>query len=136
MNEERQSKHKQVVLIADDSSTVRKFVTFSLASQSLEVVTAVDGMDALEKISQIPQVDLIIVDLNMPNMDGFEFIENVRGSELHRDVPIIILSSERGEESKRRGRAVGANAYIEKPFDAKNIEYQVSKFLDIKNKPV
>ncbi|MCH8023366.1 MAG: response regulator [Candidatus Marinimicrobia bacterium] len=136
MNEEPQSKHKQVVLIADDSSTVRKFVTFSLASQSLEVVTAVDGMDALEKISQIPQVDLIIVDLNMPNMDGFEFIENVRGSELHRDVPIIILSSERGEESKRRGRAVGANAYIEKPFDAKNIEYQVSKFLDIKNKPV
>lgn len=136
MNEEQQSKHKQVVLIADDSSTVRKFVTFSLASQSLEVVTAVDGMDALEKISQIPQVDLIIVDLNMPNMDGFEFIQNVRGSELHRDVPIIILSSERGEESKQRGIAVGANAYIEKPFDAKNIEYQVSKFLDIKNKPV
>ena len=136
MNEEQQSQHKQVVLIADDSSTVRKFVTFSLASQSLEVVTAVDGMDALEKISQIPQVDLIIVDLNMPNMDGFEFIQNVRGSELHRDVPIIILSSERGEESKQRGIAVGANAYIEKPFDAKNIEYQVSKFLDIKKKPV
>ena len=136
MKEEQQSKHKQVVLIADDSSTVRKFVTFSLASQSLEVVTAVDGMDALEKISQIPQVDLIIVDLNMPNMDGFEFIQNVRGSELHRDVPIIILSSERGEESKQRGIAVGANAYIEKPFDAKNIEYQVSKFLDIKKKPV
>ncbi len=136
MNEEQQSERKQVVLIADDSSTVRKFVTFSLASQSLEVVTAVDGMDALEKISQTPQVDLIIVDLNMPNMDGFEFIQNVRGSELHRNVPIIILSSERGEESKRRGKEVGADAYIEKPFDAKNIEYQVSKFLDIKKKPV
>jgi CheY-like chemotaxis protein len=134
MNEEQQSKRKQVVLIADDSSTVRKFVTFSLASQSLDVVTAVDGMDALEKISQIPKVDLIIVDLNMPNMDGFEFIQNVRGSELHRNVPIIILSSERGEESKRRGKEVGADAYIEKPFDAKNIEYQVSKFLDIKKK--
>lgn len=135
MNEEQQSKRKQVVLIADDSSTVRKFVTFSLASQSLEVVTAVDGMDALEKISQIPTVDLIIVDLNMPNMDGFEFIQEVRGSELHRDVPIIILSSERGEESKRRGKEVGASAYIEKPFDARNIEYQVSKFLDIRKKP-
>jgi two-component system chemotaxis response regulator CheY len=100
------------------------------------VVTAVDGMDALEKISQTPKVDLIIVDLNMPNMDGFEFIQTVRGSELHRNVPIIILSSERGEESKRRGKEVGADAYIEKPFDAKNIEYQVSKFLDIKKKPV
>ncbi len=135
MNAEQQSKRKQVVLIADDSSTVRKFVTFSLASQDLEVVTAVDGMDALEKISQTPKVDLIIVDLNMPNMDGFEFIQNVRGSELHRNVPIIILSSERGEESKLRGKEVGADAYIEKPFDAKNIEYQVSKFLDIKKKP-
>lgn len=131
MNEEQQSKRKQVVMIADDSSTVRKFVSFSLAACDLEVVTAVDGMDALEKISQTPHVDLIIVDLNMPNMDGFEFIQNVRGSEVHRNVPIIILSSERGEESKRRGKEVGANAYIEKPFDAKNIEYQVSKFLEI-----
>ncbi len=131
MNEEQQTKRKQVVMIADDSSTVRKFVSFSLAACDLEVVTAVDGMDALEKISQTPQVDLIIVDLNMPNMDGFEFIQNIRGSEVHRNVPIIILSSERGEESKRRGKEVGANAYIEKPFDARNIEYQVSKFLEI-----
>ena len=134
MNAEQQAKRKQVVLIADDSSTVRKFVAFSLAARSLEVVTAVDGMDALEKISQTPKVDLIIVDLNMPNMDGFEFIQNIRGSELHRNVPIIILSSERGEESKQRGKEVGADAYIEKPFDAKNIEYQVSKFLDIGEK--
>ena len=131
MNEQQQSKRKQVVMVADDSSTVRKFVSFSLAACDLEVVTAVDGMDALEKISQTPHVDLIIVDLNMPNMDGFEFIQNVRGSEVHRNVPIIILSSERGEESKRRGKEVGANAYIEKPFDARNIEYQVSKFLEI-----
>lgn len=92
-----------------------------------------DGMDALEKISQAPRLDLMIVDLNMPNMDGFEFIQNVRGSELHRGVPIIILSSERGEASKKRGEEVGADAYIEKPFDAQKIQYQISKFLSVKS---
>ncbi len=123
---------KQVVLVADDSSTVRKFVSFSLGAQNLEVLTAVDGMDALEKISQTPVIDLVIIDLNMPNMDGYECIQNIRKSDVHGDVPINILSSERGEESKKRGKDVGANAYIEKPFDTKNIEYQVAKFLEIK----
>lgn len=89
---------RQVVLIADGSSTVRKFVSFSLSAQNLEVITAVDGMDALEKVSQAPRVDLVIVDLNMPNMDGYEFNENLRKSGVHKDVPVIILSSERSEE--------------------------------------
>ncbi len=126
-----EDQRKQVVLIADDSPTVRKFVSFSLSAQHLEVITAVDGMDALEKISQAPVIDLIIIDLNMPNMDGYECIQNIRKSDVHSKVPIIILSSERGEESKKRGKEVGADAYIEKPFDTKNIEYQVAKFLDI-----
>ena len=123
---------KQVVLIADDLSTVRKFVSFSLSAEDIEIITAVDGMDALEKVSQAPRVDLVIVDLNMPNMDGYEFIENLRKSETHKDVPIIILSSERSEEAKQRGMDVGANIYIEKPFDADRIKYQVSKYLTLK----
>ncbi len=133
MSQAETEKRKQVVLIADDSSTVRKFVSFSLSAQNLDVITAVDGMDALEKLSQVPMLDLVIVDLNMPNMDGFEFIENLRKSELHCGVPIIILSSERGKESKKRGEKVGADAYIEKPFDAKKIQYQVAKFLTLKS---
>jgi two-component system chemotaxis response regulator CheY len=119
---------KRVILVADDSSTVRKFVSFSLKMQQFEVITAEDGMDALEKISQT-KVDLAIVDLNMPDMDGFELIETLRKSEDYQDLPVIILSSERGEESKRRGKEVGANAYLEKPFDAKMVQYQVAKFL-------
>ena len=131
MSKAKADRDKQVVLVADDSSTVRKFVSFALSSQNMEVITAVDGMDALEKVSQIPKLDLVIVDLNMPNMDGFEFIENFRQSDMHRGVPIVILSSERGEESKKRGEEVGADAYIEKPFDAKKIRYQVSKFVSV-----
>jgi len=133
MSKAKAHQNKQVVLVADDSSTVRKFVSFSLSSQNMEVITAVDGMDALEKVSQAPRLDLVIVDLNMPNMDGFEFIENFRQSDMYRGVPIIILSSERGEESKKRGEEVGADAYIEKPFDAKKIRYQVSKFISVED---
>ncbi len=131
MSKAKVHQNKQVVLVADDSSTVRKFVSFSLSSQNMEVITAVDGMDALEKVSQAPRLDLVIVDLNMPNMDGFEFIENFHQSDMYRGVPIIILSSERGEESKKRGEEVGADAYIEKPFDAKKFRYQVSKFISV-----
>ena len=120
---------KQVILVADDSSTVRKFLSFCLKMNNFTVIMAEDGMDALEKMSQI-HVDLAIVDLNMPNMDGFELIENIRSSDDYRDLPVVILSSERGEISKRRGMEIGANAYLEKPLDAKMIQYHVSKFLN------
>ncbi len=121
---------KKVILIADDSSTMRKFVSFSLKMQNFEVVAAEDGMDALEKLSQA-RVDLAIVDLNMPNMDGFELIETIRASEDYAELPIIILSSERSEATIARGKTVGANSYIVKPFDAKMVQYQVSKYLGI-----
>ncbi len=131
MGEPKTKQIKQVVLIADDSSTVRKFVSFSLGAQGVEVITAVDGMDALEKASRIPKLDLIIVDLKMPNMDGYEFIENIRKSDVHSKVPVIILSSESGEESRKRGKEAGADAYVDKPFDAKKFQSQVSRFLSV-----
>ncbi len=119
---------KKTILVADDSSTMRKFVTFSLKMKNFDVVVAEDGMDALEKITHQP-VDLAIVDLNMPNMDGFELIENLRLTPDYKDLPIIILSSERGEAARDKGQQVGADAYLVKPFDAKMIQYQVSKYL-------
>ena len=119
---------KKVILIADDSSTMRKFVSFTLKMDEFDVVAAEDGMDALEKLSQT-KVDLAIVDLNMLNMDGFELIETIRKSEDYFDLPIIILSSERSEATKQRGKDVGANSYLVKPFDAKMIQYQVAKYL-------
>ncbi len=117
---------KKVILVADDSSTVRKFVSLSLKLKQYDVITAEDGMDALEKISQT-QVDLAIVDLNMPNMDGFELIETIRNSEDYQKLPVIILSSERGEKSIQRGREVGADRYINKPFDADRIQETVEE---------
>ena len=82
---------KKVILIADDSPTIRKFVSFSLNSNGFEVLAACDGMEAIELLPTA-SIDLIITDLNMPNMDGFELIKTVRGDESNKDIPIIILS--------------------------------------------
>ena len=118
----------KIALIADDSSTVRKFVGFALKSMGIEVVTASDGMDALEKLTS-ENFDIIITDLNMPYVDGYELISSIREIKDYENVPIIILSSESGEEDKSKGFSVGANSYMIKPFDAKKLQYEVSKFL-------
>ena len=105
----------QTILIVDDSPTVIKFMSFSLKRQGYQVLCACDGMDALEKLSTLSEdVDLIITDLNMPNLDGYGLIEAVRQN--RQTTPIIILSSEEGDEDQRRGMEVGANSYLVKPF--------------------
>ncbi len=121
------------VMAVDDSPTVVKFVSFALRSAGLKVVTATDGMDALEKLSAMPDgVDLIITDLNMPNVDGYEFIKTVRENQQYRQLPIIILSSEEEEKDKKLGDEVGATSYLVKPFKPNVLLAEVSKFLQIK----
>ncbi|MCD6335340.1 MAG: response regulator [Candidatus Latescibacterota bacterium] len=120
---------KKVVLVADDSSTVRKFVSFAVKSMGHRVITATDGMDALEKLPDA-EVDLVITDLNMPNMNGYELIDSLRKSERYRETPIIILSSESGEEDKKKGKELGADSYMVKPFNAKRIQYEISKYIE------
>jgi len=120
---------KKVILIADDSPTIRKFVSFSLTMQGFEVVPASDGMEAIEKLPA-HKVDLVITDLNMPNLDGFELIRSIRGNDDYREIPIIILSSLSASEDIERGMSYGANSYLVKPFDPKRIQYEVSKYLN------
>ncbi|MEW5797090.1 MAG: response regulator [Candidatus Zixiibacteriota bacterium] len=118
----------QTILVVDDSPTVIKFLAFSLKSQGYQVVSASDGMDALEKMSGLStDPDLIITDLNMPNLDGYGLIEAVRQS--RRQMPIIILSSEEDEADRAKGMAVGANSYIVKPFRPDVLLSEVSKQL-------
>jgi two-component system chemotaxis response regulator CheY len=119
----------QTILVVDDSPTVVKFVSVSLKAKGFQVVGACDGMDALEKMSSMAgQVDLIITDLNMPNLDGFGFIEAVRQS--RSKTPIIILSSEEDDAERARGIAVGANSYLVKPFRPGVLLSEVSKQLE------
>lgn len=122
---------KDVILIADDSSSVRKFVGFSLKALGFEVVAAEDGMDALEKMP-LHDIKLVITDLNMPNVDGIELIKTIRANDSYKDIPIIVLSSIQDEADKKKCFDAGANAYLVKPFNAKRLQYELSKFLAVK----
>lgn len=120
---------KKVILIADDSPSIRKFISFSLSMKGFEIIPAADGMEALEKLPK-EKINLIITDLNMPNIDGFELIKTIRNSEEFKEIPIIILSSLGGNEDVNKGMSCGANSYLLKPFDPKRILYEVSKYLN------
>jgi two-component system, chemotaxis family, chemotaxis protein CheY len=116
------------ILIVDDSATVRKFVAVSLGMQGFNVVAACDGMDALEKMPQ-SNFDLIITDLNMPNMDGFGLIKALRENDQYKSLPIIILTSLTDQGSKDLGVELGASSYLIKPFSLEKIQYEVTKYI-------
>ena len=116
------------VLVVDDSATVRKFVSVSLSMQGFTVVTACDGMDALEKLPK-GKFDLVVTDLNMPNMDGFELIKALRESSEYHDLPVIILSSLADQANKEQGAALAVASYVVKPFSLEKIQYEVAKYL-------
>jgi len=118
----------KLIMIVDDSATVRKFVAASLTMQGFTVVAACDGMDALEKLPS-GTFDLVITDLNMPNMDGFEFIRSLRDNPQYRDLPVIILSSLGDRDSMAAGQALGVKSYLMKPFSLEKIQYEVSKYI-------
>jgi len=120
----------QTILVVDDSPTVVKFVSFSLKNGGFTVVTARDGMDAIETLSNLSEdVDLIITDLNMPNLDGYGLITTVRQNQEYKNTPIIILSSEEGEEDRARGLETGASSYLVKPFKSDRLLSEVRKYL-------
>lgn len=121
---------ERTILVVDDSPTVVKFVSFSLRNKGYNVLTASDGMDAIEKISSHhAPVDLIITDLNMPNVDGYEFISTLRRNSKYQDIPIIILSSEEGDDDKQMGLDAGASSYLVKPFKSSLLIDEVSRYL-------
>jgi two-component system, chemotaxis family, chemotaxis protein CheY len=114
----------KVILVVDDSPTVRKFVSTALHLLGYRVITACDGMEALEKMP-CEAIDVIITDLNMPDMDGFEFIRNLRSSPQYSVIPVIVLSSLTDKEEKERATNLGAFSYLEKPFTVQSIQKEI-----------
>ncbi|MCR5564095.1 MAG: response regulator [Desulfovibrio sp.] len=107
---------KKHIMLVDDSKTIRNLLAFVLKSEGYKITTAEDGLDAIEKIYSIDEpINLLIVDVNMPRMDGFTFIKTIRQQELYKDVPIIVLSTEGEEKDIQTGMSVGANLYMIKP---------------------
>ncbi len=118
------------VLIVDDSTTMRKIVMRSLRQAGIsvaEVKEAGDGVQGMEALKQ-GEVDLILSDVNMPNMNGLEFVEKVR-QELGDKPPIVMITTEGGEDFIAQALSKGANGYIKKPFTPEKIQEVVGPFL-------
>ncbi|HTR39052.1 MAG TPA: response regulator [Bryobacteraceae bacterium] len=107
---------KKRILVVDDSEFVRNYHSHILTQASFDVLTAVDGNDGLEKLYMHP-CDLILTDINMGRMDGYEFIRRVRAERQYEDLPIIIISTEGDKADKMKGFEAGANLYIVKPSE-------------------
>ncbi len=123
----------RTILIVEDSSTTRSLITSTLEElENLEFVEASSGFEAL-KVLPKRRFDLIITDINMPDINGLELINFVRSHPTHRDTPLIIVTTEKSTEDRERGLALGADTYITKPFLPEELQEAVKNLLN-KNK--
>ena len=117
------------VLVVDDSKLMHKMYEVMLRQYPL--VYALDGRQALDRLQEHADIDLVLLDINMPNMNGLEFLAQVRNDGTHGDLAVIIISTEGREEDTQRGLEAGASAYIKKPFHSEEILDVIAR-LDVK----
>lgn len=118
----------RTALVVDDSASMRMMVAHTLRTAGFTVVEGSDGKEALGRLDS-HKVDLVITDLNMPVMDGFEFITRLRGRAQHRFTPVLMLTTEHTDAKKQQGRAVGATGWIVKPFNPQQLLQVVGRVL-------
>jgi two-component system chemotaxis response regulator CheY len=118
-------------LVVEDSPTMRQLISFALRRiKGLQVVEADDGVDGLKKLSA-QHFDILITDINMPVMDGLKLVSLVRKDENHKNIPIVIITTEGAAEDRQRAMSLGANAYITKPIQAPQVINCVKQLLGI-----
>lgn len=118
----------KTILTVDDSGSLRQMLSFTLKDAGYSVIEAVDGNDGLEK-ARNRTVDLVLTDQNMPGMDGLSFIRALRGMKNYKSVPILMLTTESGDDMKAQGRAAGASGWLVKPFDPARLTEVVRKLI-------
>jgi two-component system chemotaxis response regulator CheY len=119
---------KMKILTVDDSASIRQMVSFTLKKEGYEVIEASDGKDALSKIAS-GGVNMVITDLNMPNMNGIELIRALRTNPAYKFIPIVMLTTESNQDKKDSGRQAGATGWIVKPFKPEQLVAVVKKLL-------
>ncbi len=107
------------ILLVDDEVDILEFLKYNLEQEDFEVLVSTNGKDALKKISQNP--DLIVLDIMMPEMDGFELYQQIKSNKNSQDIPIIFLTAKSGETDEIKGLDLGANDYIQKPISPKKL---------------
>ncbi len=118
------------ILIVDDDSITRKYIGFMLRAEGYEILTARDGLEALETIGR-GGVDLVLTDLNMPHMDGAELIRHLRNNADTARLPILMLTTEGDEESRQLGVSAGANEYLIKPIAKDTLAAKVRDWVEM-----
>ncbi len=123
-------KKKTTVLVVDDSPTFRTMVSFALkrvASFDKEIQAA-DGLEALDALAK-NSVDIVICDVNMPNMNGLEFLMTIKSDENLKSVPVIMLTTEGKDSDREKARKLGADAYLNKPFKPNMLKKEIDRLL-------
>jgi len=124
---ERKSDVSKLVMMVDDSPSMRMLLRAALTDLGYDVVEAEDGVSALEKLGSV-EPDLLITDINMPRLDGFGLIAQVRGAG-RRNLPILVLTTESSDEKKQRARQAGATGWIVKPFNPDKLAAAIRRVL-------
>ena len=118
----------KTILVVDDSPIIRKLLGYMLKKKSFIIAEAEDGIDAMEKLGHV-QVDLVIVDLNMPNMDGIEFVRNLRDNYYYMDTPVIMLTTTKDDKLKKDALDAGVNMFLNKPVQPNFLLHKVESLL-------
>lgn len=119
----------KTILIVDDSVSLRQVVTIALKSAGYNVIEAEDGKQGLERLQSAEKVHLVISDVNMPIMDGITFVRELKKIPQYKFLPVIMLTTEAGENKKLEGQAAGARAWVVKPFQPQQMLAAVSKLV-------
>jgi two-component system chemotaxis response regulator CheY len=125
------------ILLVEDSAAMRTYVRASLEGtpdlgDDLEIVEAASGFDALRLLPRA-SYDLVITDINMPDINGLELVRFVRKSERHREIPLLIISTQSSEKDRDRGLALGADWFLAKPFTPEELRHAVTQILSGRN---
>lgn len=118
----------KTILIVDDSASIRQVVGIALKGAGFSVIEGIDGKDALSKLSG-QKINLVISDVNMPNMDGITFVTELKKIPAYKFTPVIMLTTEGSEDKKAAGKLAGAKAWVVKPFKAEQMLDAVNKLI-------
>ena len=118
-----------MILLVEDSVSMRQMVSFTLQEAGHDILETEDGVEALDYAKSSDVVDLVLTDVNMPNMDGLKLTEELRQLDDYKFIPILVLTTETDIEKKKKGRDAGATGWIEKPFDPDTLLATINRVL-------
>ncbi|MBN2013125.1 response regulator [candidate division KSB1 bacterium] len=119
---------KAKILIVDDEPSIRRLIEYNLGKK-FTIHAVKDGQEALNWLNEGNMPDLVITDILMPNIDGYEFVQNIRASGFYQDIPVIFLSAKASSMDRIKGLKMGADDYLVKPFNPEELEIRIENIL-------